>query len=422
MIDDTSRQDRLIARKKPWVKWAWIALSVLAAIALLYGVIQRFPLLRAEPSVAYARLRTAVVERGVLVRDVKVEGRIVASSFPTLFSPAQGIASVHVKPGAPVTLGQVLVTVDSPELMIEMQQEESTRDALAAELSRLRIERKTALMEHKRNNELKRLRLDAAQRAFRRAQQSRDQGLINATEYEAAQDAVRIAEMELDNGLAKAALDQERYDFEIRNQEALARRQDLVLEDKTRRVDELTILSPVDGLVGNVEVDQSDWIRAGQPLMTVIDLSSFEVEIEIPETYADEVTAGVQAEIHYMGRKYSGTVSHVAPEVKHSVVVGSVEFDDQVPGGLRQNQRVSTRVILARREGVTKVTRGPFLEQFGGRKVYRVEGNRAVLTPIETGLVCVGEVEILEGLAVGDEVVLSNMDGVRVSPLIWIRR
>jgi len=315
VIAEPSEQDKPIQKRTPWIKRGLVSAGVLGAIVVVFSMVNGSHFLRAERSIAFSRLRTALVERGTLVRDIKVEGRIVATSFPSLFSPAKGKTTLHVKAGQEVEKGQVLAVIDSPELMIRLKQEESTREALAAGLDRVRIEQKTALMTHDRQNKLARLRLDAAQRAFKRARQSRDQGLINAMEYEAAQDAVLIAELELENGLATALLDQDRYDFEIRNQEALIIRQDLVLEDKSRQVKDLAVVSPVAGLVGNVEVDQSDWIDISQPLMTVIDLSAFEVEIQIPEAYADDVTAQVRAEIHYMGRKYSGMVLVVFPPI-----------------------------------------------------------------------------------------------------------
>jgi len=68
------------------------------------------------------------------------------------------------------------------------------------------------------------------------------------------------------------------------------------------------------------------------------------------------------------------------------------------------------------------VCRGPFLEEFGGRKVYRIEGDRAVLTPMVTGVVCVAEIEVIQGLQVGDQVVLSDMSGFDMAPTIWLRK
>jgi HlyD family secretion protein len=90
-------------------------------------------------------------------------------------------------------------------------------------------------------------------------------------------------------------------------------------------------------------------------------------------------------------------------------VSGRLRLADEVPQGMRQNQRVSTRIILERRDDVLKVARGPFLDSGGGRLAYVLDGDIAVRRKIRTGSTSVAEVEILEGLAVGDRIVVSNL-------------
>jgi HlyD family secretion protein len=98
----------------------------------------------------------------------------------------------------------------------------------------------------------------------------------------------------------------------------------------------------------------------------------------------------------------------VSPEVTGSLVEGRVVFGEELPQGLKQNQRVSTRIILASKENVLKVRRGPYLEAGGGRRIYRVEGDLATLQSIAVGLTSITEVEVLEGLREGDTIVLSD--------------
>ena len=104
-----------------------------------------------------------------------------------------------------------------------------------------------------------------------------------------------------------------------------------------RQVDELTIKSPVDGVVGTVNVDPKDVVAANQSLLTVIDLSAYEIQISIPESYGDEIAVGIEAEITYENQQYAGMVAAVAPEVNNSLVTGSVVFTGNLPQGLKQN-------------------------------------------------------------------------------------
>jgi HlyD family secretion protein len=102
-------------------------------------------------------------------------------------------------------------------------------------------------------------------------------------------------------------------------------------------------------------------------------------------------------------------VSAISPEVRGGEVTGRVKLA-QVPVGLRQNQRVSVRILMDRRDGVLKIERGGFYEAGGGATAYVVLDGVAERRPIKTGAVSVREIEILEGLAAGDQVVISDTD------------
>ena len=112
----------------------------------------------------------------------------------------------------------------------------------------------------------------------------------------------------------------------------------------------------------------------------------FEVEIEVPESFARDLAIGMPAQIdqqrHAVRRARSSAVS---PEVVNGEVIARVRFaDGKQPPGLRQNQRLSARILMDKRRNVLMVERGPFLEQDGGRFAYVVDGSRAVRRPIQT--------------------------------------
>jgi HlyD family secretion protein len=173
-------------------------------------------------------------------------------------------------------------------------------------------------------------------------------------------------------------------------------------------VDQLTITAPFDGLVASVSVQDRDAVAANSPVVTVVNLSAFEIEITLPENYSADVTPATEAQILYEGREYRGHVTAMSPEVKESQVRGTVVFDGAPPAGLRQSQRVSVRMVLETKRNVLKVPRGPFLESGGGRKIYVVENGVALQRDITVGAVSVSEVEIRKGLSEGEKVIVSD--------------
>jgi HlyD family secretion protein len=100
----------------------------------------------------------------------------------------------------------------------------------------------------------------------------------------------------------------------------------------------------------------------------------------------------------------------VSPQVVNGEVVGRLRFAGDAPEGLRQNQRLTARVVLDERPDSLMVERGPFLEVSGGRYAYFVEDGVAERRPVETGVASLNAVEILSGAAAGDRVVVSGVE------------
>ena len=180
-------------------------------------------------------------------------------------------------------------------------------------------------------------------------------------------------------------------------------------QELQRRVGDLALKSPVNGIIGTLAVAERASVAQNAPLLTVVDLTAFEIEFQVPESYADDLGLGMEAEVTYATKKYAAKVSAVSPEVRQSQVTGRLRFSGEMPQGLRQNQRLSTRIVLESRDDVLKVQRGAFLDTGGGRLAYVVQDDVAVRRPIRTGATSVSEVEILEGLAPGDRIIISNL-------------
>ncbi len=409
-IRDTSAQDVLLEKTghRRWLKWA-VALLLLVLLAFLISpVISTW--LSAEASVSADRIRTAVVKRGDLVRDLSVQGRVVAAVSPTLYSPATGTVTLQVQPGDSVKLGQVMAVIDSPEVRSEFLQELSSLDQLNAELAREKIQARKAQVKSQQTIDLAKVELTAAEREMRRADASISTNAISEIDFERSRDELARARVEYNHAVQDAQLESESLEFETTTRELAVDRQQLVVDELKRRVDDLSIRSPVDGIVGNVAVQQKALVNENGPLITVVDLSAFEVEIRIPEAYADDLGIGLGGEVQYNGDEYRGELVSLSPEVVNNEVVGRIRFVGDTPPGLRQNQRVTVRVMMDELIDVLKLQRGAFTDSGGGRYAFVLVGNGlAERREIRLGARSAAEVEILSGLTLGEEVMISSI-------------
>ena len=188
-----------------------------------------------------------------------------------------------------------------------------------------------------------------------------------------------------------------------------------IVEERKREVAVLLAMgAPLGGIVGDLLVDQKAAVSRDMPVMAVVDLTRFEIDAMIPESYADDLAIGMAAEIRAGGEIFEGQLVAVSPEVVNNQVASRVRFAGESPTGLRQNQRLTTRILLAEYADVLMVQRGQFLDSGGGRLAYVVTDDRtAERRRIETGARSLGAVEIVAGLNPGDTIVISNLDPFR---------
>ncbi len=410
-IRDTAAQDIVVetGRGAHWKRWGLIGAGVLIVLVALGWVVSGW--MSGGRSFDASRVRIATVTRGDLVRDLAADGRVITANSPTLYAIAGGTVTLKVVAGDVVKQDQPLAVIDSPELRSKLAQEESTLAGMQAEASRATLDVSQARSDAGKLVDQGKIDRQAAARDVERYQRAFDAGALPQVDLAKAQDTLKKAEIELGHAQQDAALKQQAAQLEARNKQLLAQRQRAVVEELQRQVDALTLRAPFDGQVGQVQIAQGTNVAINAPILSVVDLSEFEVEIKVPESFARDLAIGVPAQLTTgSGQPYPGKISAVSPEVVSGEVTARVRFDGKQPPGLRQSQRMSARILLDTRKNVLKVERGPFVEQSGGRYAYVMDGSSAVRQPVQLGVSSLSETEVLSGLKEGDRVVVSGAD------------
>jgi HlyD family secretion protein len=421
MIRDTSAQDRLV-EVKPNRKRRLILLGagvlVLALLAWLAPGIGR--LFSASASVSSSRLAFATVERGPFVRDIAAEGKVVAAVSPTLYATSGGAVTLKVHAGDTVKVGQVLATIVSPELTNKLAQEQSNADAMEVDYRRAQIDarkQRSALQETYDNAVIDQT---TAERNLDRYQKAFAKGAVSNMDVDKAKDALDKAKIATTHAKANLGLDNDSLNFDIQSKKLAHERQLLLVKDLQRQVDDLNVKSPVDGQVGQLFIAERATVAKDAQLLSVIDLSALQVEMQVPESFARDLGIGMAGEISGNGHVWKGLVSAISPEVVNGQVAARLRFEGETPKQLRQNQRLSVRVLLDKRDNVLTVQRGSFVDESGGSYAYAVRDGIAKKTPIRVGASSIDKVEILEGLKEGDRIVISGTDSFKGAATVAI--
>ncbi|WP_031571984.1 efflux RND transporter periplasmic adaptor subunit [Rheinheimera texasensis] len=410
MIKGTEQQDVRI-EKVPQTPVLKLAAAFAGISLLLWGSYQLMFSTGANAAMVLARseVQTAVVSRGDFVRDLAVQGKVVAANAPTLVSQQDGLVRFVKQPGEAVTIGDLLAVVESPSLENEVKQQQALLLSMQSEHERAKLLAREQQLDMQQIESSAAVNLQAAKRELARAEQSMQLGVMRQIDLDIARDKLAQTELEYKHARAKVALAADKLNFEQKSGEQSLARQALVVAELERKLAALQIKAPVTGQVGNWLATQQTQVLTGQGLLTVIDLSQYEAELSVPENYAADLSPGLAVEVTLNGQKLAGQLSHVAAEVKDSNVTARVRFADQDAKALRQNQRVTGRIVFDERKNVLRIARGEFVSSGGGRIGYRLEQDVAVRTPLELGALSVQWVEIINGAKEGDELVVSSL-------------
>jgi len=423
MIRDTSAQDRLVEAKPNRKRrllfiGGGVALLVVLAIAMP-GILRLFS---ADASVSASRLAFATVERGLFVRDVAAEGKVVAANSPTLYATYGGAAVLKVRAGDAVKKGQVLAVIDSPELRNKLAQEQSKADAMKVDYLQAQVDARTKRGALQKAYDDAQIDAKSAANNLDREQKAYAAGASTGVAVDKAKDDLEKAKITLAHAKADLGMSNDSLNFNIQAKKLAHDNQMLVVQDLQRQVDDLNVKSPVDGQVGQLFIAPVATVAKDVQLLSVIDLTALEVEVKVPESFARDLAIGMTGEISGNGNTWKGLVSAISPEVVNGEVAARVRFEGSTPKQLRQNQRLSVRILLDKRDNVLTVQRGSFVDESGGSYAYVVKDGIATKTPIRVGVSSIDKVEILQGLKEGDQIVISGTDSFKGAQRVAIAR
>jgi len=425
MFRDTSAQDIPLAsaqipRRRRRAAWIAAALVALGLIALGAPRIAR--LFSAQASVSAARLSFAMVERGDFTRDIAAEGKVIAAVSPTLYAASAGTVTLKVHAGDQVQRDQVVASIDSPDLSSKLAQEKAALGGFEVDYQRAQLDARRQQMTVQENFDRAQVDQQTAAREVQRSDKAYQEGAYSELSLLRAKDALEKANFDLEHTRKELQLEPDQLRFDVRSKQLARDREQLLVADLQRQVDALSLRSPVTGQIGQLLIAERASVARDAPLLTVIDLSALELEMKVPESLARDLAVGMPARISGAEHEWDGTVSAVSPEVVNGEVAARVRFAAGTPEGLRQNQRLSVRVVLDQRKDVLMVARGSWLDTEGGHYAYVVNDGLARRRAIRAGASSLSTVEILDGLQPGERIVTSGTDIFNSAPSVVISR
>ena len=351
------------------------------------------------------------VKRGQMLREVRGQG--VLSPKEIRWITAQTAATVErigIKPGAVVAADTVLMELGSPAATEEL---ESARAALAA--ARADSVAKRMGLENQLLDEKSRVAQIRSAYALARAKVDATEGLAN----QGIIPALTFREYQLDAeqqqtllGLAaeRVAKSGQTLVAQIAADEARIRQLETAYASRARLAEALHVKAGTTGVLQSVAVQEGQEVAAGANLARIARPGELRAELEVAETQAKDVGVGQRVTIDTRTALLAGRVERIDPAVQRGSVQVDVELLGPLPPGSRPDLSVDGTIEIERVPNAVYVARPAIARPDSQLRLFRLsaDGKSAERVPVRFGRASVALIEVLEGLAPGDRVLLSD--------------
>jgi len=398
-IDPKERRRHLTKR---WLIAAAVAAAGWLAISWGFGLIR--------PSIKRSMVRTAVVDQGPVDASLSSTGVVVPETEQVLSSPVDArLLRVVRKAGSAVKPGDPIVELDVSASVLTVEKLDQDLALKANQQARAKLSLENTLSELAAQVEVKKLQLESARLERERNRQLFEQGLVSEETLRKSEVAERQAGIELkrleasrQNAEAATRAEQDGLALEmakLQKDRAEARR---VLDLATPRADRA-------GVVTWTPTEEGATIRKGDVIARLADLSAFRVDASVSDAYGSRLSVGQPVQVRVDDRMLDGQISDVLPTVQNGVITVRVALKERSSPQLRPNLRVEVFIVTGHRDRALRVRKGTSTSGEGVQQVFVVRGDRAERVRARFGIASFDFVEIIEGLASGDEVIVSDM-------------
>jgi HlyD family secretion protein len=404
---DIARSPEFKRKKKiRQIIYGVVALLVITAISV--GVSRLKP---AAPSVERSTIWIGTVKRGPMLRQVRGSGTLVPEEIRWIPSTTQGrVETILLRPGAQVKPDTVILELSNPELQQAVREAQLAYQSAQAAFINRKAELESALLSQQAD-------VAGIQASYNNAVMNRDaqeklwsDKLVSEIQLKQSRSAADELENRLKIAKERLRMSTEGIKSQLAPQEADVDQKRAAYELRVQQLGDLKVKAGMNGVLQEVPVERGAQVGPGANLARVADPSTLKAELRIAETQTRDIRIGQFAEVDTRNGKVKGKVARIDPKATGGTVGVDVILEGELPSGSRPDLSVDGEIELERLSNVVYVERPAFGQENSTVGLFKLTGDgEAIRTNVKLGRTSVNQVEILEGLQPGDQVVLSDM-------------
>ena len=404
---DIKRKDA--SRKKLIKRIIFITLGIAVVGGVTFGLTRLKP---AAPTVERATVWVDQVKRGPMIRQVRGLGTLVAEDI--LVIPAQFDGRVekrNVLAGVPVTKDTILMVLSNPDMELaandlewQVKQAQANFEDLKVKLESQRLDQNSTVSKTESDFVQAKLTLD------------RDRELLRLNlkpDLEVKLSEAKFNELKgrLDNEKQRLSILARSIQAQLDSQKVQIEKLQAAYTLKRQQVDQLIIRAGVSGMLQEIPVQIGQRVIPGTVLARVSQPTHLKAELKIPETQARDIALMQDAQVDTRNGIIAGKVSRIDPAAVNGTVTVDVRLIGELPLGARPDLSVDGTIEIERLADVVYVGRPVFGQPNSQITLFKLEADNktADRVPVKLGRTSVNTIEIVDGLKVGDQVILSDM-------------
>ncbi len=398
-----------VKRQKKVRRMAYIAAAVVLIPLVTYALSRLKP---AAPSVDRATVWTDAVKRGPMLREVRGLGTLVPETIRLIPAATDGrVERRYLLPGVPVKANTVILDLSNPELQQAALDAEYQLRGAEAGLNNTKAQMENQLMDKRAQAAAIRSAYHTADLQKRNNEQLFALGLV--ADFIVKTSVVQAEELAKQNEIAEKQVETfaNSIEAQIAVQQANVNGKRAMYDLKRSQLDQLHVRSGIDGVLQDLSVEVGQKVLQGSVLARVAQPTHLKAALKIAETQAKDIQIGLKATVDTHNGVIQGHVSRIDPAVVNGTVTVDVALEGALPQGARPDLSVEGTVEIERLTDVLFVGRPVHGEANSTVGLFKLieDGKDAARVQVVLGRTSVNTVEIVKGLQIGDQVILSDM-------------
>ena len=400
-----------VARQKKMRRIMFAVIGVLV-IGVVSVVLAR--LKPAAPTVERATVWVDTVKRGSMLRQVRGLGTLVPVDEARRLIPAatQGrVERIVIRPGATVEPDTIVLELSDPQLQQSLSDAEQQLRASEADYNGLEARLQTERLNQRSSAATVEADYRAAQLQKEVDENLAKDGLVSSLQLKTS--TVRADSLATRNKIALQSIEvaEQNVKAQLLAQQARIDQLRSLRNLRREQVDQLRVRAGMVGVLEQITVNVGQQVAPGTNLARVADPTRLKAELRIAETQARDLTIGQRAQVDTRNGIIEGTVSRIDPAAQQGTVTVDVQLTGELPRGARPDLSVDGTIELERLDQVLYVGRPAFGQEQSTVGLFKVDQatGEASRAQVQLGRSSVNTIEVLGGLAEGDQVILSDM-------------